>query len=95
VASGRHRHRAAGDGGEITEQCAEAVDGQSVICVGGGLAIGDLGALGLGDDGGEGEALEVDPQEGRRGSRRGNIGTRSVCAGCRRPPWRLSPQQRV
>ena len=47
-----HRHGVAGDSGEIAKQRAEAVDGQSVVgALGAGLAIGGLGALGLGDDG--------------------------------------------
>ena len=50
-----HRHGVAGDGGEIAKQRAEAVDGQSVVgALGAGLAIGGLGTLGLGDDGGTG-----------------------------------------
>ena len=51
----RHRHGVAGDGGEVGEQGAEAVDGQAVGgALGCGLALGGVGALGLGDDGGSG-----------------------------------------
>ena len=50
-----HRHGVAADGGESAKQRAEAVDAQSVVdALGAGLAIGGLGALGLGDDGGPG-----------------------------------------
>ena len=46
------RHAVAADGGAIAKQRAEAVDAQSVVGpLGAGLAIGGLGALGLGDDG--------------------------------------------
>jgi hypothetical protein len=47
-----HRHAVAADGGEIAKQRAEAVDARSVGGpLGAGLAIGGLGALGLGDNG--------------------------------------------
>ena len=51
----RHSHGVAGDGGEIGEERAEAVNGQAVGgALGCGLVIGSFGALGLGDDGGSG-----------------------------------------
>ena len=45
-------HSVAGEGGELGEERAEAVDGEAVFGLpGGGFGFGDAGTLGRGDDG--------------------------------------------
>src|SRR5262245_65820347 len=58
-----HRHSVVGDGGEVGDERAKALDGQTIVgTLGGGLSIGGMGALRLGDDcraGGVGSMLVV------------------------------------